>query len=444
MPSQLATKIRAKYPGAYDDMDDAALEKSVLAKHPEYQDLATPQPQAGTTPVSASEPGTYWGGFKKSLIDQATHAATGSTDANGLPVVHAASPEVEKFATTPIARPTGIDKVDAFLSPASLAMMAVGGAKALKAPAIEAATSPAVHGTVGRNLRMVSDFDLRKPFKSTLGLASDALEASAARGVPQAVQDAKMGVTRGADMYEMPRAQTVVDRPPRASQTIGEGGTGAPESAPAATGLSPADRASLVKQGMTPEGIAKLEQQMGAATPPTAAVPSQITGTLRVAPKDPAAPLSHPPLQVDQASLPADWKTSVPDKVGHALDPARVDIGAEQAGRAAGMTKQQVRDVATPILDSAPGEASPILPEAALKRMVDSLKALPPGGPEREAYVARATSGKTQWQVENIRRTLEHLGLIVPVAATAGGTLRDAIMKRLRGGSEQPGQQLEQ
>jgi len=46
----LAQRIRAKYPGAYDDMDDAALERSVLAKHPEYSDLprtsvvpATPQ-----------------------------------------------------------------------------------------------------------------------------------------------------------------------------------------------------------------------------------------------------------------------------------------------------------------------------------------------------------------------------------------------------------------
>lgn len=41
---QLAALIRAKFPGAYDDLDDAALEKSVLAKHPEYQDLATPEP----------------------------------------------------------------------------------------------------------------------------------------------------------------------------------------------------------------------------------------------------------------------------------------------------------------------------------------------------------------------------------------------------------------
>ncbi len=98
------------------------------------------------------------------------------------------------------------------------------------------------------------------------------------------------------------------------------------------------------------------------------------------------------------------------------------------------MTKQEVRDVATPILDAKPGEASPILPEGVLERIIDTLKKLPRGGPEREAYVARATSGKAQWQIENIRRTLEHLGLLVPVAAAAP-SLRDEVMKRLSGGS---------
>jgi hypothetical protein len=44
MPGPLAQKIRAKFPGVYDDMDDATLEKAVLAKHPEYADLAEPEP----------------------------------------------------------------------------------------------------------------------------------------------------------------------------------------------------------------------------------------------------------------------------------------------------------------------------------------------------------------------------------------------------------------
>jgi hypothetical protein len=46
----LAKRLRAKYPGAYDDMDDAALERAVIAKHPEYADMARPAPDAGAKP----------------------------------------------------------------------------------------------------------------------------------------------------------------------------------------------------------------------------------------------------------------------------------------------------------------------------------------------------------------------------------------------------------
>jgi hypothetical protein len=46
MPT-LAELVRAKHPGAYDDLPDAELEKSVLAKYPQYADLATPEPKGG-------------------------------------------------------------------------------------------------------------------------------------------------------------------------------------------------------------------------------------------------------------------------------------------------------------------------------------------------------------------------------------------------------------
>lgn len=42
----LVDKIRGLHPGAYDDMDDATLTKQVLAKYPQYSDLAAP-PAAG-------------------------------------------------------------------------------------------------------------------------------------------------------------------------------------------------------------------------------------------------------------------------------------------------------------------------------------------------------------------------------------------------------------
>jgi hypothetical protein len=46
MAGPLAQKIRAKFPGVYDDLDDASLEKAILAKYPDYADLAEPEPQA--------------------------------------------------------------------------------------------------------------------------------------------------------------------------------------------------------------------------------------------------------------------------------------------------------------------------------------------------------------------------------------------------------------
>lgn len=43
----LVRQIRAKYPGVYDDMDDAALTKAVLTKYPQYSDLAAPKGDKG-------------------------------------------------------------------------------------------------------------------------------------------------------------------------------------------------------------------------------------------------------------------------------------------------------------------------------------------------------------------------------------------------------------
>jgi hypothetical protein len=61
--SDLAKRLRAKYPGAYDDMDDASLEKAVLAKHPEYADLAQPEPKAA--PAESQGDLGHYAGYKR-------------------------------------------------------------------------------------------------------------------------------------------------------------------------------------------------------------------------------------------------------------------------------------------------------------------------------------------------------------------------------------------
>jgi hypothetical protein len=168
--------------------------------------------------------------------------------------------------------------------------------------------------------------------------------------------------------------------------------------APSAPTLSAADRAQLVRQGYSPETIARLEAQMQPAVSHQPTV-----GRLQRAPEPaPESPMQQP----------------------------RVDIGAEKVGRAEGLSKEQVRQQTAPILGEEQGSASPILPEKALGRIVDALKQLPKGGPEREAYVQAATSGKAQWQIENIRRTLEHLGLI-GAGAVALDPVRVELMRHL-------------
>jgi hypothetical protein len=50
--NQLVDKIRALHPGAYDDMDDATLTKKVLAKYPQYSDLAAPAMPKPPNPIA--------------------------------------------------------------------------------------------------------------------------------------------------------------------------------------------------------------------------------------------------------------------------------------------------------------------------------------------------------------------------------------------------------
>lgn len=76
---QLAGKIRAKFPGAYDDLPDAALEQQVLAKHPEYADLATPADKPAPT-TAANEPTTFMGGALRSIGQTAALTGRGVWD----------------------------------------------------------------------------------------------------------------------------------------------------------------------------------------------------------------------------------------------------------------------------------------------------------------------------------------------------------------------------
>lgn len=139
------------------------------------------EPSPTLKPIDANEPDTYWGGVKKSLLKDFTGAAgpvPSKQEMQQLPTSKAVSPDTQKAANTPLLRPTGVDSIDGFLSPAGLAMLATGAASGL-------AESPSARGAVGKGLQAVGDFDFRKPFKSTIGRAADALVESS-KTTPQA------------------------------------------------------------------------------------------------------------------------------------------------------------------------------------------------------------------------------------------------------------------
>lgn len=193
------------------------------------------------------------------------------------------------------------------------------------------------------------------------------------------------------------------------------------------TAIATAKEARLAKQAgiSVPDlrsGVAEIAaaQPAAAITPPAQILPDgqRAMGTNLGGVAQPGPPPTSP----DQ--LEAALRATLEKNAASPLQAPRIQVGAQNVGRQVGMTKEEVRRVAGPVLDEALGEASPILPKKAFQNIIDTMKDMPMA--EREAYVARATSGKTKWQVENVRRTLEHLGLLLP-AGMAGMSLADLL-----------------
>jgi hypothetical protein len=86
----------------------------------------------------------------------------------------------------------------------------------------------------------------------------------------------------------------------------------------------------------------------------------------------------------------------------------------------------QIRLDADTITDEALGEVSKLIPagdqNAGWARIVRDMKALPPD--QRAAYIARSKSQKNRDQMEVLRRTLESLGIMIPVGVGVGAASR--------------------
>jgi hypothetical protein len=93
-------------------------------------------------------------------------------------------------------------------------------------------------------------------------------------------------------------------------------------------------------------------------------------------------------------------------------------LGSQVVAKKLGMERGQVQSDAGTILNEALGEVSPVIPADRWADIVTKMKSLPPS--ERVAYVAKARGVKNMAQIENLRRTLETLGLLLPVGVAAG------------------------
>lgn len=93
-PSELVKRVRAKYPEEYRDLSDAELESRVLAKFPEYRDLATPKTPTQTEQTQNSNVGL-------GTVAGAAAYTTGQAIQKGIPAAHRTASYI---ARTPLAQ----------------------------------------------------------------------------------------------------------------------------------------------------------------------------------------------------------------------------------------------------------------------------------------------------------------------------------------------------
>jgi len=383
-------------------------------------------------PIGApSEPGTFQGGFSKSIRDTVSRTGTGILHGlNPIPAIQSAwnngtdalPYKPEDTPATAMARlkahdaPSGASAMESMkgLSDPETGGQAIGNLlqAGVLGRIVSGAQNPGVRRIVGRGMQTVGDnVDVTKPLKM-LSTAGRALEESAT---------------------------------PQVEPPTGPTGPHLDRSVPMRPG------------GMTPQQIGE-RLQFGTGTPPVAAPKSPLGGRMPMSP-EPLQPIGRPPITVSPESpmQPPAPLTEWEDlqrrlDVGDArlaarraakatqtlMQQPRVQIGAEAVGRQQGLTKEAVRQQTGPILNEAPGEASPVFPQKPFERMHDTLKGLPKGSAEREAYVRAAADPKTAGLLETIRRTLERNGLAIGGTTLMGDAMRRAILSKLtNAGSDQ-------
>lgn len=345
------------------------------------------QGRSDVMPVSADEPDTFRGGFVKSLGDQARQGVSDLAHGtlNALPGIGAvvggalSAPETGGVGTIPgMALGAGIGKGARDL---------IGHATGLDAPTT--------------------------PLQKAGGIAAE----TAATGATAAILPGLVAAAKAPIQTLREGAEQFGSAMPPAIRRLGKLFPALPKG-PSVTAMVDLPSAAVdVAPEVAVPALEPITTRNGEKFPP--AIEAKIRAKLgELSPVGQA----RPPIQVTPES---------------AMQPDRVDLGAEKVGRANGMTTQQVREATGPIRGEAQGQAAG-MPVKPMDRIVQKLIDMGPKGqglPEadREAYAARGTSDKTRVQVQAYLDALRKVGFAVPGALS----MRDLMVRGIGGNEKQ-------
>lgn len=207
------------------------------------------------------------------------------------------SPEISAALNTPLARPTGIEGLDAFLSPLNLALTAFMGAPkagAMVTAGLEGLTAKVGNAAAAKILKFVMPGVLKKPAELAEILAEF---AKGAKGAPVEPPAAPVAPAPPPAASPMPAAPIAPEAPP-------------PAAARPVSGNGLPDQRMLNEQALASRRAAYQASQQPAGAP-AAAEPLPGPGATPGAPGQPAAPAAA----TAPATVPAKMKLTGPETV---------------------------------------------------------------------------------------------------------------------------------
>lgn len=215
MPETLAQKVKAKYPGVYDDLPDTDLEAKVLAKFPGvYDDV--PRTQSGPNAAPFNPPRMVDRTWGDTAIDLAKGVGAGAANTvfGGGDIIRRGlgmeriidTPEVKRLTTPPESTPGKIgyhgEQIAEFFAPTGLIGKAGKVAEVIKSGAlslaqsgspvgagVSAALTAAIPGaSAGKRAANSLQTSAQKEMAQALGATKEWAKAEAAKLAPQMLQ----------------------------------------------------------------------------------------------------------------------------------------------------------------------------------------------------------------------------------------------------------------